>query len=136
MISEQLEHPVILFDGVCNFCDASVNFIIDHDPKRHFKFTAQQLDAGQEILRKNGLDPAKLDTLVLSEDGKIYTRSTAALRIAKKLSGGWKLFYVFILIPRPIRDVFYNLFAQYRYKLFGKKEACRVPTATERARFI
>ena len=136
MISEQLEHPVILFDGVCNFCDALVNFIIDHDPKLHFKFTAQQLDAGQEILRKNGLDPAKLDTFVLSEDGKIYTRSTAALRIAKQLSGGWKLFYVFIIIPRPIRDVFYNLFAKYRYKLFGKKEACRVPTAAERARFI
>ena len=136
MISEQLEHPVILFDGVCNFCDASVNFIIDHDPKQHFKFTAQQLDAGQEILRKNGLDPAKLDTLVLAEDGKVYTRSTAALRIAKQLSGGWKLLYVFIIIPRPIRDVFYNLFANYRYKLFGKKEACRVPTATERARFI
>ncbi len=136
MTPEQLEHPIILFDGVCNFCDASVNFIIDHDPKLHFKFTAQQLDAGQEILRKNGLDPAKLDTLVLSEDGNIYTRSTAVLRIAKQLSGGWKLFYVFIIIPRPIRDVFYNLFAKYRYKLFGKKEACRVPTVAERARFI
>ena len=133
---EKSDHPIILFDGVCNFCDASVNFIIDHDPNLHFMFTAQQLDVGQQILIANGLDPSKLDTLVLYEDGKIYTRSTAALRIAKELSGGWRLFYAFIVIPRPLRDVFYNLFARYRYKLFGKKEACRVPTAAERARFI
>ncbi len=135
-MSEHLDHPVVLFDGVCNFCDASVNFIIDHDPKRYFIFTAQQLEVGQALLRKSGLDPSKIDTLVLVEDGKVYTRSTAALRIAKQLSGGWKLFYIFIIIPRPIRDVFYNLFATYRYKLFGKKEACRVPTAAERERFI
>ncbi len=135
-MSERLDHPVVLFDGVCNFCDASVNFIIDHDPKRYFLFTAQQLEVGQALLRKSGLDASKIDTLVLVEDGKVYTRSTAALRIAKQLSGGWKLFYIFIIIPRPIRDVFYNLFATYRYKLFGKKEACRVPTAAERERFI
>ncbi len=135
-MSEHLDHPVVLFDGVCNFCDASVNFIIDHDPKRYFIFTAQQLEVGQALLRKSGLDPSKIDTLVLVEDGKVFTRSTAALRIAKRLSGGWKLFYIFIIIPRPIRDVFYNLFATYRYKLFGKKEACRVPTAAERERFI
>ena len=131
-----MEKALILFDGFCNFCSTSVHFIIDHDPEGYFIFTPLQLPKGQEILRNYNLDTDELDTLILLEDGKIYTHSTAALRIAKKLTGFPRLFYPLIFLPRPVRDLFYTLFSRYRYKLFGKTEHCRVPTQEERDRFI
>lgn len=127
---------IILFDGVCNFCNSSVNFIIDRDTTNYFKFGALQSDEGQALLRKHNQSTDSFDTLILIEGDKLYTRSTAALRIAKKLSGLWPLFYVFIIIPKFFRDPIYNLIAKNRYKVFGKKDTCRLPTPQERAKFL
>jgi predicted DCC family thiol-disulfide oxidoreductase YuxK len=127
---------IILFDGVCNFCNGSVNFIIERDPEGYFKFAPLQSEIGEKLLRENGVDKAETDSVVLIEDGKVYTHSTAALRVARKLSGGWRWFYHLIYVPRFIRDAAYKLFAKYRYKLFGKKDECMLPSPEIRARFL
>jgi predicted DCC family thiol-disulfide oxidoreductase YuxK len=127
---------IILFDGVCNFCNGSVNFIIERDPEGYFKFAPLQSEIGEQLLRENGVDKAETDSVVLIEDGKVYTHSTAALRVARKLSGGWRWFYHLIYVPRFIRDAAYKLFAKYRYKLFGKKDECMLPSPEIRARFL
>ncbi len=127
---------IILFDGVCNFCNSSVNFIIDRDATNYFKFGALQSDEGQVLLKKHNQSTVSYDTLMLIEGDMLYTRSTAALRIAKKLNGLWSLFYVFIIIPKFLRDPIYNLIAKNRYKMFGKKDTCRLPTPAERAKFL
>lgn len=127
---------IILFDGVCNFCDASVQFIIKRDPANHFLFTSLQSEKGLELTKKYAI-PEDVDSLVLIENGKAFTKSSAALRIAKKLDGLWHLFFLFILVPRKIRDGVYNYVARNRYKWFGKKEdACMLPSPEQRKRFI
>ena len=130
------EHAIILFDGVCNFCNRGVNFIIDHDPKGYFQFAALQSLEEQELRSKRGILHSDLDTLILIEDGKVFTRSTAALMILRRLSGWTSILHDFIIVPEFIRDAFYDLFAKYRYKVFGKQKICRVPTKEERERFI
>jgi predicted DCC family thiol-disulfide oxidoreductase YuxK len=127
---------IILFDGVCNFCNASINFVMDQDPKYFFKFAALQSDFAKEKLTKAGLNTQDFDSVVLIEGDKIYTRSTAALRISKKLSGAWPLLYGFIIVPPFIRNAVYDLIAKNRYRWFGKSENCRLPSPKERARFI
>lgn len=128
--------PIILFDGVCNLCNASVQFIIERDPTAVFRFSALQSDFGQSILAKNAVNTEGGDSVILVEGGKIYDRSTAALRIARRLSGGIKFLYVFIIIPRPIRDFVYKLIAKNRYRWFGKQDACWMPTKELKARFL
>jgi predicted DCC family thiol-disulfide oxidoreductase YuxK len=125
---------IILFDGVCNFCDGAVNFIIDHDKKNYFKFAPLQSETGQKYVEKFGL--SAIDSVILVENDKFYTHSTAALKVAKHLSGIWSLLYAFIIVPKPLRDFFYKLFAKYRYKLFGKKDECMIPTPEVRAKFL
>jgi len=125
---------IVLFDGVCNFCDSSVNFIIEHDKKDYFKFTPLQSEIGQEFVKKFSL--SGIDSVILVEDEKFYTHSTAALKIARQLGGIWSLLYAFIIIPKPIRDFFYKLFAKNRYKFFGKKDECMIPTPEVRAKFL
>lgn len=127
---------VVLFDGVCNLCNAGVNFIIDRDPRRVFRFAALQSPIGQEMMRKHGLDPAKFDTVVLVEEGRAYTRSSAALRILRLLRGGWALLYPFMVVPAPVRDAFYRFIARRRYGWFGQSATCRVPTPDIRDRFL
>ena len=139
---------VVLLDGVCNFCDASVNFVIEHDPEGYFKFAPLQSDAGMKLAEEHGLtsetarvesapdDLIPIDSVILVEDGKAYTHSTGALRIAKRLNGLWSLFYAFIVVPKPIRDFFYRLFAKYRYRMFGRKDECMLPSPEVRARFL
>jgi predicted DCC family thiol-disulfide oxidoreductase YuxK len=138
---------VVLFDGVCNFCDASVNFVIEHDRDGYFKFAPLQSETGMKLAAEHGLDskvsnaePADgsipIDSVILIEDEKPYTHSTAALRIARRLGPPWSWLYVFIVIPKPIRDLAYNLFAKYRYKVFGKKDECMLPSPEVRARFL
>jgi predicted DCC family thiol-disulfide oxidoreductase YuxK len=127
---------IILFDGVCNFCNSSVNFIMDRDSSNYFKFGALQSDEGQVLLKKHNQRIESFDTLILIEGDTLYTRSTAALRISKKLSGLWPAFYIFIIIPKFLRDPIYNLIAKNRYKMFGKKDTCRLPTPQERAKFL
>ena len=112
---------IILFDGDCNFCDSSVQFIIKRDPAAHFLFTSLQSEKGMELTKQYAI-PDNVDSLVLIEKGKAYTKSSAALRIAKKLDGMWHLLYLFILVPRKIRDSVYDYVAANRYKWFGKKE--------------
>lgn len=127
---------VILFDGDCNFCDSSVQFIIKRDPAAHFLFTSLQSEKGLELTKQYAI-PAEVDSLVLIENGKAFTKSSAALRIAKKLDGLWHLFFVFILVPRKIRDGVYDYVANNRYRWFGKKEdACTLPSPEQRKRFI
>ena len=138
---------VVLFDGVCNFCDASVNFVIDHDADGYFKFAPLQSEAGSKLAAEHGLvsetsdekpanDLIPIDSVILVEDGKAYTHSTAALRIVRKLGGAWPVLYAFIVVPKPIRDFFYRLFAKYRYRLFGRKDQCMLPSPEVRARFL
>jgi predicted DCC family thiol-disulfide oxidoreductase YuxK len=127
---------IVLFDGVCNFCNGAVNWVIERDTAGYFKFAALQSEIGQELTAKHGIDTSETDSIVLVEDEKVYTYSTAALRIARRLNGIWSWAYSFIVIPKPVRDFFYKLFAKYRYWLFGKREACMMPTPEIRARFL
>ena len=128
-------HPVILFDGVCNFCDASVQFILQRDPKETFHFASIQSEAGQELLRKYNV-PANMDSMILIENDKVYYKSSAALRISRHLQGAWKLLYVFMVVPSPIRNLVYDVIAKNRYKWFGQKESCMLPQPNERKRFL
>lgn len=127
---------IVLFDGVCNFCNFWVNFIIERDVKDSFRFAALQSEKGQELLIKFSLSTRDFDTFILIDRDKFYTQSTAALRISRKLKGIWKVFYLLIIIPKPVRDFVYKIVAKNRYKFFGKREACRVPTEEERRKFL
>ncbi|MFL9484764.1 thiol-disulfide oxidoreductase DCC family protein [Chitinophagaceae bacterium LWZ2-11] len=132
---DDISHPIILFDGVCNLCNSSVQFVIKHDKKEVFQFSSLQSDFGQQILEQNGLSGINLFSLILLDKGNIYTQSTAVLRIAKKLGGFWSLLYVFIIVPKFLRNGIYNWIARNRYKWFGKQEACWVPTEELKRRF-
>lgn len=127
---------VIIFDGVCHLCNASVDFVMKRDQKKIFRYTANQMGAGQTILRDNGIDPDQIQTVYLYENNILYSKSSAALRIAKNLGFPYNLAFGLIIIPAFIRDFIYDLIAKNRYKWFGKKETCRLPTAEERALFL
>ena len=130
------ENGIILFDGVCNFCHSSVNTIIRFDKKKYFRFAPIQSEIGQMLMTKHKLDPVKFDSVILIENNRAYTYSSAVLNIARKLGGIYQLAYVFILIPPFIRNALYKWVASKRYKWWGKKDACMVPTADMRSRFI
>jgi len=127
---------VVLFDGVCNFCDGTVSFIIDHDPGAYFRFAALQSPQAQRLLERCDSLARGRDSLVLVEREKCYTRSTAALRIARRLRSPWFLLYGFIVLPRPIRDALYDWFARHRYRWFGRRDECLIPDASIRWRFL
>jgi predicted DCC family thiol-disulfide oxidoreductase YuxK len=127
---------IVLFDGVCVFCNGSVNLILRNDPKGRFRFCPVQSEKGQALLRAHGLPPDYLESLVLLENGRAYTHSTGALRIARRMRGLWPAFYVFMLVPRFVRDFVYRTVADNRYKLFGRHDACMMPTPEVRARFL
>lgn len=129
---------IVLFDGVCNFCNSSVQFILKRDPKALFRFAALQSEQGQAILKKHHLATSDFDSIVLvrEADGTLYQRSSAALHIAKQLSGAWPLLYSFIIVPPFIRDAVYNFIAKRRYRWFGQRDACMLPTPEQRARFL
>jgi len=129
-------HGVILFDGVCNTCNAYVNYVIDHDPSDFFRFASLQSQAGSALAKTHGIDTRELSTIILIEEGRAYLRSTAVIRICRRLRGPLKLLWPMILVPAVIRDLGYRLFAANRYRLFGKREACRLPSESDRARFI
>lgn len=127
---------IILFDGVCNLCNGSVQFVIKRDPNGKFRFASLQSDFGQQVLAREGLPAGKLTSFILLEDGKMYQRSTAALRVARQLPGAWALLYAFIVVPPFIRNAVYDFIAANRYRWFGKQESCMIPTPELRARFI
>ncbi len=127
---------IILFDGVCNFCNSWVNFTISRDHRQFFQFAPLQSEKAIELLEKHGVNKQDTDSVVVIEDGIAYTYSTAALRIAKGLGGIWSLAYAFIVVPKFIRDGIYKWIAKNRYKWFGEKDQCMIPTPEIRARFL
>ena len=126
---------MVLFDGECNFCDSSVQFIINHDPRGLFYFAPLKSEVGKEMLVKYDISP-EINSIVLIENEKAYVKSTAALRICRQLRGAWKCFYVFKFVPISGRDFAYDLIAKNRYKWFGKKESCKLPPPNIRKRFL
>jgi predicted DCC family thiol-disulfide oxidoreductase YuxK len=130
------EHPLIIFDGVCNYCCGTVNFIIKRDPRGIFRFAPFQSAAAERILGKYNYPATKLDSFVLIENDKLYTKSEAGLRVQKLLGGIYSLLYAFILVPAPIRDAVYDYIARNRYRWFGKKDECMIPTPEIRNRFL
>lgn len=127
---------IVLFDGVCNFCNASVNFLIDRDPDAKFRFGALQSEEGLQALREHGLPTDYFDSIVLIEDGRVYAASDAVLRICRHMPALWPTMGIFWIVPRPIRDAVYNWIARNRYTWFGKRDTCRIPTPEYRARFL
>jgi predicted DCC family thiol-disulfide oxidoreductase YuxK len=127
---------IILFDGVCSFCNFWVRFIIRHDKAAKFRFAPFQSHIALQILGDQSADIRQLQSVVLIEQGIVYTESTAALRICRQLDGMWKLGYVFIFIPRALRDMVYRFVAAHRYRWFGKKSHCMMPDPKDRHRFL
>lgn len=126
---------ILLFDGVCNFCNSSINFIIAHDPKKHFKFAPLQSELGQSILKQFNKNTADFDSVILLKDNQLYQKSDAAMEIVKQLSGAWKYLAVFGILPTSLLNFFYDIIAKNRYRIFGKTETCRMPTPELRERF-
>jgi len=129
------ETPIVLFDGICNYCNAMVNFAIRNDKKAILKFAPLQSEAGNRLKEEYKIAPG-IDSVILIEKGKVYTYSDAAIRIAKYLRWPAKTFYSFIIVPKIIRQPFYKWIARNRYKWFGKKEECMVPTPDVKSRFL
>ena len=126
----------ILFDGVCNLCNSSVQFVLKHDKKAVYKFASLQSEAGLQLLIKYGLSRTEFNSFILIEANKVYLKSTAALRVTRNLKGMLPILYLFIIVPTFIRDSVYNYISQHRYKWFGKLEECWLPTKELRDRFL
>lgn len=137
MVNLPENKKIILFDGVCNLCESSVQFIIKHDTKDVFRFVSLQSDLGQEILKHIGINPANIDSIVMYEPGvAYYYKSAAALEIAKNIGGLFHLGTVFKIIPRVLSNHIYDHIAKNRYKWYGKKESCMIPTSELKAKFL
>lgn len=130
------ETYILLFDGVCNLCNSFVRFLIVRDPKEKFKFATLQSESAQALLNRFGLPVNDLDSLVFIAGEKYFLRSSAILHILKELGGVWKLFYIFTIFPRPLRDFIYRIIAKTRYSIFGKRDICFVPTPEIKRRFL
>jgi predicted DCC family thiol-disulfide oxidoreductase YuxK len=133
---EDISKPIILFDGVCNYCNSMVNFIIRQDKHKKFVFAPLQSSTGQQLLHRHHLPSSDFNSFVLIEQQKAYLRSSAALHVLNKLPWYWKWTQFFWIIPSFLRDAVYNLIARNRYKWFGKKETCMIPTPDLKARFL
>lgn len=128
-------HRIVLFDGECNFCDASVQFIIKNDPKGNIRFASLQSAIGQKLLKAQHV-PADIDSMIFIEESKVYYKSAAAFRICRYLKAPWKWLYPLVIIPFPIRNLMYDIIATNRYTWFGKKESCMIPPPDIRNRFL
>lgn len=129
----EIKH-LILFDGICNFCNSSINFIIKKDKRKKFKFATLQSQLGQQLLQKHRIKD--VDSVILVEGEKAYTKSDAVLKISRSLGGIYQLAYIFILIPRFLRNILYDFIAKNRYRWFGQKNECMIPTPEVRGRFL
>lgn len=129
------EHPIVLFDGVCNYCNSMVNFAIRNDPKAILKFAPLQSVTGDKLKKQYNIAP-EIDSLIFIENDKAYTYADAALKIAKHLRWPAKMLYAFMIFPSFIRTPVYKWIAKNRYKWFGKKEVCMIPTAAVKSRFL
>lgn len=130
------QQPIILFDGLCNLCDGAVQFVIKHDGDKKFLFASLQSENGQKLLEQSNLPLENFNSFVLLQNNKVYSRSTAALIVAKQLNGAIKFLYLFIIVPAFIRDFVYNWISKRRYKWFGKKDDCMIPSPELKARFL
>ena len=128
--------PIILFDGICNLCNNAVQFIIRHDSDEKFLFASLQSEFGQQLIKQYNLPSENFNSFVLLQGNKVFNKSTGALKVAKELKGAWRLLYIFIVVPKFIRDAVYAWIANNRYKWFGKKDACMTPTPQLKARFL
>jgi predicted DCC family thiol-disulfide oxidoreductase YuxK len=130
------EKPIILFDGVCNLCNGAINFVIDHDKKEVFRFASLQSGFGQNVLLKFGKSITDFDSMLVLDNDNIYQKAEAALFMAKKLDKPWRYLSFFRIFPTWFLNIFYNIIAKNRYRLFGKSETCRIPTMALMDRFI
>ena len=128
--------PLLLFDGVCNLCNQTVQFIIRHDKKAIFRFASLQSEFAISILKENQLFDNQLNSVVLIYENKIYTHSSAPLEVLRLLGGFWQLAYIFKLVPPFFRDAIYRWIARNRYRWFGKEKSCWLPTAELKSRFL
>jgi len=128
------KHPLVLFDGVCNLCNSSVDFIIRKEKGNELRFASLQSTVGQKIVANYGKDVP--DSILFLNNGQLYSKSTAVLQLSKYLKFPWPLFYFLVVFPKIIRDVIYDFIARNRYKWFGVKETCRLPSDDERAKFL
>lgn len=135
-MNKQSTHSIILFDGVCNLCNGAVNFVIKRDNSDVFRFAPLQEHSGILLLKKYAIDPQKLDTIILIENDRVYLKSTAALRISKKMSNLWPLLYVCIVLPKFLRDAVYDYIAKNRYAWFGKNDQCMIPSPATKDKFL
>ncbi len=134
--SAERDRPIILFDGVCNLCTASVRFVIERDSRKKFRFAPLQSPTARELLRARGRDPGTLESMLLVLDGRVHRKSTAALQIARRLDGLWPLLYGLIAVPRPLRDALYDWIGRRRYRWFGRRESCWTPQDDLADRFL
>lgn len=131
-----MNHSIVLFDGVCNYCNSVVNQLIRHDREGVLRFAALQSSGGQQLLQKHGLPLQYFDSFILIDGGKVYKKSSAAIRLYNKLGWQWKWTQLFKIVPLFIRDGIYDYFAKHRYYWFGRKDECMIPTADVRSRFL
>ena len=136
MESKEQQSPILLFDGICNYCNALVNFIILRDKKKVFRFTPLQSSAGQKILKQWNLPTDRFDSFLLLDKDKLYDKSTAALKLYNKLPWYWKWTQLFWIFPKFFRDWVYGIIAKNRYKWFGKRDECMMPTPELKDRFL
>lgn len=127
---------IVLFDGICNLCNTSVTFVIQRDKKDLFRFAALQDPIGQQLIEKYQIDSSKTDSIILIEDDKAYVKSTAALKVARHLGGAYPLLYGFMIVPNFIRNWVYDYVAKNRYKWYGKKDSCMIPTPELKSKFL
>ncbi|PCJ82413.1 MAG: thiol-disulfide oxidoreductase [Flavobacteriales bacterium] len=133
---DNLPSKIVLFDGVCNFCNSTISFMIKRDKKKIFRYTPLQSKIAQHLLKKHNLLDEGIDSIIYIKNGEAFVKSSAALLMCKQLSGLWPVFYSLIVIPRVIRDFFYDIIARNRYRWFGKRDACMVPTAEVKELFL
>lgn len=131
-----IDRPVLLFDGVCTLCDHSVQFVLEHEPGREIHFASLQSRVGQQLLAEHRLDADDIDSVVFVDGGRAYVRSDAALRVASRLDAPWKWLAAAGIVPRALRNWVYDTVARNRYRWFGTRDACRLPTPETRARFL
>ena len=137
MTAKETAKKIILFDGVCNLCNSSVLFIIKRDKKDRFRFAALQSEVGKKLARERNIDTSKIDSIILIEPHiAYYTQSTAVLKIGQSFGGLWRVLWIFEWIPSRIRNRFYDFIAKNRYRWYGKKDACMVPTPELKAKFL
>jgi predicted DCC family thiol-disulfide oxidoreductase YuxK len=132
----QDQYDIVLFDGVCSLCNSAIDLIVRNDKGGHFKVGALQDEKAKAILKDYDIEDDYLDSIILVRGNNVFYKSRAALEISRKMKGAWPLLYSFILIPSIIRDPIYDWIARHRYRWFGKKETCRLPTLAERAKFL